>query len=106
MLSGFRGLVSALYEEWEDCLMESLKLSQRSYFESILNKTATEADLKRSLYKLSRFLANKFGRKVIVLIDEYDAPNIRACDHGYFDEVRSLCPSLSPLGLRTSIPGQ
>jgi hypothetical protein len=51
-----------LYAEWEDCLMQSLKPPERTYFESIRNKTATEADLTKSLYKLSCFLAEKFGR--------------------------------------------
>ena len=74
--------------------MQSLKLPERTYFESIRNKTATEADFTRSLCKLSYFLAGKFRQRVIVLIDEYEAPNNRAYDHGYFDEVRSLHPSL------------
>jgi hypothetical protein len=94
MLSRFKGLVSALYARWQDCLMQSLELPERTYFESIRNKTATEGDLMRSLYKLSYFLAKKFRREVIVLIDEYEAPINCAYDHGYFDEVRSLYPSL------------
>jgi len=85
--------------------MQSLMPSERSYFESILNKTAMVADLKTSLYKLSHFLARKFHREVIVLIDEYEAPNNRANEHGYFGKVHSLDHSLSPLGLRTSISG-
>ena len=90
MLLNFRDFVSDLYAEWEDLLMESLKPSERTYFESICNKTATEDDLTRSLYKLSRFLARKFRQRVIVLIDEYEAPIYLAYDHGYFNEVRSL----------------
>ena len=73
--------------------MQSLKFPERTYFESIRNRTATEADLAQSLYKLSRLIAKKFRREVIVLIDEYEAPNNRAYDHGYFDKVRSLYPS-------------
>jgi hypothetical protein len=88
MLSKFRDFVSALYAKWQDCLTESLRPWHRKYFESILDKTATLSDLKRSLYKLSYFLAEKFGRKVIVLIDGYEGPTNRANDHGYFDDVR------------------
>ena len=51
-----------------------------------------EADL-TSLYKLSYFLAEKFRQRVVVLIDEYEALNSCAYDHGYFEP-------------RTSIPGQ
>ena len=95
MLSDFRDMVSDLYAEWEDCLMQFLKLSERSYLESIRDKTATTADLKKSLYKLSHFLAEKFCQGVIVLIDEYEAPNNHAYDHGYFVKVCSLDPSMT-----------
>jgi hypothetical protein len=90
MLSSFRDFVSDLYAEWEDLLMESLKPSERTYFASICDMTATEDDLMRSLYKLSCFLVRKFRQRVIVLIDEYEVPLHHAYDHGYFDEVRSL----------------
>jgi hypothetical protein len=94
MLSDFKTLVSLLYRGWEDCLMQSLKPGDKTYFDTICLKTATNADLKKSLYKLSYFLRRKFGRKVIVLIDEYEAPFICAYEHGYFDKVRSLYSSL------------
>ena len=86
--------------------MQSLRPSERRYFESILNMTATKDELMRSLYKLTLFLANEFRPNVIVLIDEYEAPNNRAYEHGYFNDVCSPHPSLSRLELRTSIPGQ
>ena len=95
MLSKFRDLVSALYAKWQDCLMQSLKPWDRNYFESMLDKKATKSDLKRSLYKLSYFLAEKYHQRVIVLIDEYEAPNNCAYDHDYFEDVRSLYPSLT-----------
>ena len=106
MLSDFGILVSDLYTEWADCLMQSLTPWHRTYFESICNGTATKADLTWSLRRLTGFLVGKFGKKVIVLIDEYEAPNNRAYEYGYFKEVCSLYPSLCPLVLRTSIPGQ
>ena len=77
-----------LYAEWQDCLVESLQPPERTYFESIRNKTATGIPLARSLFNLSYFLANKFRRGVIVLIDEYDAPNNPAYEYGYFNDVR------------------
>jgi hypothetical protein len=49
MLSDFKTLVSRLCREWEDCLMQSLKPEDKAYFESIYLKTATNADLKKSL---------------------------------------------------------
>ena len=94
MLLYFSKFVSELYKSWQDCLLQSLNLSDRREFESILNKMATNFQLNGSLYQLSAFLAEKFHQKVIVLIDEYEAPINRAYDHGYVDKVRSLYPSL------------
>ena len=90
----FGDLLSDLYTEWEDCLIQSLSLPERTYFESILNGTATNDDLKKGLYKLSSFIAEKFHQRVIVLIDEYEAPNYCAYEDGYFAEVCSLNPSI------------
>ncbi|KIM74728.1 hypothetical protein PILCRDRAFT_695764 [Piloderma croceum F 1598] len=99
MLSDFEDLVAVLYMEWEDCLMQSLRPGERTYFESICLKTATKSELKKSLYKLSYFLARKFDRRVIVLIDAYEAPNNRAYEHDYFDNAneffgRGVLPAL------------
>jgi Predicted AAA-ATPase len=94
MLSRFRILVSVLYSKWEDRIIRSLKLPERTYFESIRNKTATEAELIESLGQLCHFLYEKFHQRVLVLIDEYEAPINRAYEHGYFGDVRSLFPSL------------
>jgi len=94
VLSSFKDLIFELYKEWRDCLMQSLSPAERTYFESIYLMTATEDDFARSLKTLCSFLARKFGRKVIVLIDEYEAPIICAFEHGYFDKVRSLYSSL------------
>jgi hypothetical protein len=101
MLSDFEGLVAHLYMEWEDCLMPTLKPGERTYFESICLRTATKSDVKNSLYRLSYFLARKFERGVIVLIDEYEAPNNCAYEHGYFVKVRSLYPFRGLLMLMT-----
>jgi len=86
MLSDFKDLVSGLYREWKDCLMQYFEPVDKTYFESICLKTATKTQLKKSLYRLSYFLAQKFGREVIVLIGEYEVLNNRAFQHGYVDK--------------------
>jgi len=98
MLSDFKDLASDLYSTWADYLMQSLQPMDKTYFESICLKTATKNDLKKSLNRLSYFLAQEFGHRVLVLIDEYEAPINCAFKQGYFDEVRSLYFSLQQLG--------
>lgn len=60
MLLKFKDYVSVLYMKWEDYIMESLNPVEKAYVESICFKTATEDDLKLSLYKLSYLLVWKF----------------------------------------------
>ena len=45
-----------------------------------------------SLKMLSRLLAKHYGRKVILLIDEYDVPLDKAFQNGYYDEMIILHP--------------
>jgi hypothetical protein len=76
MLFRFRQGVSHIYREWYQYLRDSLESDEDAYFVSIIRNTASLEDIKfmDSLKTLSRFLARKSRRKVIVLIDEYDAP--------------------------------
>ena len=85
MFGSFKILVSELYREWREYLADSLTLEQRTFFDSILQRKGSESDWKNSLKELTFFLAQK--SKVMVFIDEYEAPNNRAYDHDFFDRV-------------------
>jgi hypothetical protein len=88
MLSSFRRRVSLLFEEWHQSLRGSLNSKDDAFFEAIRLETASQGQLKDSLYLLSIFLARRFEKKVIVLIDEYDAPITFAFKSNFFEQVR------------------
>jgi hypothetical protein len=92
MLDSFKTMVSLLYAKWKKYLWDFLDSEQQETFQSIRRKTASDGDLRISLKLLSLFLAEKSGRKVIVLIDEYEVPNNRAYEHSFFKKVCPLCP--------------
>ena len=92
MRSRFEAFVARLYRAWKDYLVESLDPMDKTYYDSICSMNATDAEWADCLYILTSFLARKFRRRVVVLIDEYDAPINCAYDHDFFDAVRSLCP--------------
>jgi hypothetical protein len=95
MVSSFRKMVARLYEKWHLYLQNSLRPGEEAFFEAICHNTASVDDhyYMDSLAQLSHFLARKSGRKVMVFIDEYEAPIIRAYEHDFFGVVRPLYPS-------------
>lgn len=55
-----------------------------------------------SLQTLSLLLSKYFGRKVILLIDEYDVPLAKAFDGGYYEEMAGLLRNLFGYVLKTN----
>ena len=103
MLWSFRVMISVVYEEWYEYLEHSLNPGEMEFFESIRFNTAPEERWMNGLKRLSDFLAWESGRKVMVFIDEYEAPNNRAYELGFFAEVRPSHPSQLRSRLRTVI---
>ena len=62
----------------------------------------SDSDLVASLKTLSMLLAKHYGRKVIILIDEYDVPLDKAFQAGYYDEMVSLLRNLFGNALKTN----
>ena len=58
--------------------------------------------LKSSLFMLSRLLRKHYGKKVILLIDEYDVPLDKAQHFGYHDEMIGLIRSLLSQALKSN----
>ena len=62
----------------------------------------SDSDLVASLKTLSKLLAKHYGRKVIVLLDEYDVPLDKAFQAGYYDEMVALLRNLFGNALKTN----
>ena len=62
----------------------------------------TDEALSASLKTLSQLLAKHYGRKVVILIDEYDVPLDKAFQGGYYDEMVSLIRNLFGNALKTN----
>ena len=90
-------------------LLKSPNLLQRekelySGITYVKNGTFMMADevLADSLRTLSELLSKHYGRKVILLIDEYDVPLDKAFQAGYYEEMVSLLRSLFGNALKTN----
>ena len=53
-----------------------------------------DADATMAIYQLSKCLYQYYGKKVIILLDEYDTPMQEAFVHGYWDELVAFTRSM------------
>ena len=84
-----KNTISDLYDEFE-FVKENLSARKKEKYDSILFNRATEATWKLSLLDLTKYLHEYYGRKVVVLIDEYDQPIIDSYVKGYYQEAISF----------------
>ncbi len=63
---------------------------------------AEEGNLEESLKLLSRLLYNHYGKKVVILIDEYDVPLDKAYQRGYYDQMILLIRQMLNAALKTN----
>ncbi len=89
-----RQLLMQQYEQHR-FLKESDVLSdaEKEYFNRVTNGLSEE-DTAITLYQLSDFLYRYYGKKVIILLDEYDTPMQEAYVNGYWDELVSFIRNL------------
>ena len=82
--SNIKNLVSDLYDKFE-YISKNFKKRDLVEFEKIWIKKE-EADWESSIKNLSRYLYEYYGKKVIILIDEYDTPMTSAWNEGYYEK--------------------
>ena len=87
-------LITKLYAE-NAFLLDSgiLYETDRNYFKRIA-EDMDDSDATLALYQLSDFLYRYYGKKVIILLDEYDTPMQEAYVQGFWDELVSFTRSL------------
>ena len=98
---GFKTIKTTIANAYAEhkILMDNLDKRELKKFESIwLEKD--EGDWKNSLRNLVQYLYEYYGRKVVVLIDEYDQPIIDSYIKGYYDKAISFFKSFYGLVLK------
>ena len=85
-------------------LTESTKLTEvdRELYGRLLDPDMDRREIVNGLQELTELLEKHYGRKVIVLIDEYDVPLDKAFQHGYYDEMVSLIRGMLGSVLKTN----
>ena len=99
--TGFRTIKTTIANVYAEnkFLMDNLDKRELQKFEDIwLEKD--EGDWEGSLRNLVQYLYEYYGRKVVVLIDEYDQPIIDSYIKGYYDKAISFFKSFYGLVLK------
>ena len=68
--------------------------ADREYFNRVLDIDVRDSDATSALYQLSDYLCRYYGKKVIILLDEYDTPMQEAYVDGFWDELVGFTRSL------------
>ena len=89
-----------LYAEFE-YIREKMNEWDKKKFEKVLYEKE-DADYIMSLKFLADSLYKYYGEKVIILIDEYDAPIINAFDKGYYNEAINFFQTFYSSALKTN----
>ena len=82
-------VLSELFSEYE-YLINDLLGSDSNKFKKIINEDANLSNLGRSLKFLTKILYEKYNKKVVVLIDEYDSPLVSAYVNGYYEKAKDF----------------
>ena len=84
-----KSTISRLFSEYK-YLLNDLDKFDTLTFENILLKNTELEDLKEALKFLTRILYEKYNKKVVVLIDEYDSPLVSAYINGYYEKAKDF----------------
>ncbi|MBQ2237884.1 MAG: AAA family ATPase [Lachnospiraceae bacterium] len=76
--------------------------ADRLFFDRILNFEMKDSDATSALYQLSDYLYRYYGKKPIILLDEYDTPMQEAYVNGFWDEMVAFTRSLFNSSFKTN----
>lgn len=84
------------------CESDVLLPNEKRKYRSILEQTAKRGEYNTSLQFLSQCLEKYYGKKAIILIDEYDVPLENAFMRGFYNEMIDFLHSLFESALKTN----
>ncbi len=105
--SGALSLLKDVFSDFCDAhlnWLESDKINEyeKKYFNNLHFKAISEDDLKSALFVLCRMAYKIYGKKVILLIDEYDVPIAQGNSKGYYDEIINIMSTVYSKALKSN----
>ncbi len=95
-------ILISLYAEYSFLLEgDLLYKTEKDYFHRVA-EGMDDADATLALHQLSDYLCRYYGKKAIILLDEYDTPMQEAYVHGYWEKLVSFTRSLFNATFKTN----
>ena len=91
--------LSDFFSEYEYLLNELTGISFEN-LKNIIYKKASIDDLTTALKFLTKILYEKYNKKVVVLVDEYDSPLVSAYINGYYENAKDFFKTFYSLVLK------
>ena len=99
---GIVNVIIDLYVKYSFLLQEDLLDSQEKEYFSFINREMTDSAIALSLNRLALCMNHYYGKKVIILLDEYDTPLQEAYVYGYWDKMVLLVRTLFNYTFKTN----
>ena len=95
-----RQILSEKYIKYYFLMKENIfSEDEKNYYKRMAGKME-EDDVPMALYHLSYYLYRYYGKKVIILLDEYDTPMLEARENGYVEELKTLMSNFFDFSFR------
>lgn len=95
-------LLEDIYLQYEFLLDSDIMIERNKTVYQRVSVEMNDGDATLALYQLSDFLYRYYGKKVIILLDEFDTPMQEAYVHGYWEELVSFTRSLFNAAFKTN----
>ena len=99
MQKDIKSTVARLFSEYK-YLLKDLDKFDTIIFENIIMKNIELEDLKEILKFLTKILYEKYSKKVVILVDEYDSLLVSAYINGYYEKVKNFFKTFYSLVLK------
>jgi hypothetical protein len=86
-LSQIRGVLLKCYWECKPLIYQALTPEEKPIYDQMIQEQGQLRDWEEGLSFLMRLFHRQMGKRVIVLLDEYDAPIHAGQEHGYYEEI-------------------
>ena len=99
MQKDIKSTVARLFSEYK-YLLKDLDKFDMIIFENVIMKNIELENLKEILKFLTKILYEKYSKKVVILIDEYDSPLVSAYTNGYYEKAKNFFKTFYSLVLK------